>query len=64
MTMIDSLPTFLLAYIDPGVGSMLVQVIVAAIVTGGVFARRLLWTPIAWCAGKFRRKAPPTPEEG
>jgi len=56
----DSALASLLAYIDPGVGSMLVQVIVAAIVTGGVFARRILWMPFAWCAGKWRRK--PTPD--
>jgi len=45
-----------LAYIDPGTGSILLQVLIASFLTAGVFFRRILFTPFAFLFGKRRRK--------
>jgi len=38
----------LVAYIDPAVGSMLLQAIAAIGLAGAVVCRRLLFAPLAW----------------
>ena len=50
------------AYIDPGAGSLVVQAVVAALVTAGFLARSF-WSRLV---GVFRRgrPVPPAPEEG
>jgi hypothetical protein len=41
-----------LAYIDPAVGSMLLQAIAAMVLAGGLFFRRIFFAPFAWLGGK------------
>lgn len=42
----------LLAYIDPAVGSMLLQAIAAIVLAGGLFFRRVFFAPLAWFNSK------------
>jgi hypothetical protein len=48
----------LVAYIDPAIGSMLLQAIAAIGLAGAVVCRRLLLAPLAW----FGHKNPATQE--
>jgi hypothetical protein len=41
-----------LAYIDPGTGSIVLQVVIAGMLTGGVLLRRYLFAPLAWFRGR------------
>lgn len=38
----------LLAYLDPGSGAILIQILIAALVTTGMVFRQMLWAPLAW----------------
>lgn len=44
----------LLAYIDPGTGALVVQVLAAAVLTVGVFGRRMLYAPVNFAKSMFR----------
>lgn len=37
----------MLAYIDPGTGAIVLQVVVAAVLTAGVVLRRVIFSPFA-----------------
>ncbi len=39
---------FVLAYIDPGTGSIILQAVVATLLGAGVFCRRYMLNPLAW----------------
>lgn len=55
----------ILAYIDPAVGSMLLQAIAAMVLAGGLFFRRIFFAPLAWLGGKRADKTEQeTPESG
>lgn len=55
MSFLECLPAVLHGYIDPGSGSYLVQVIVAALL-GGLFAIKLFWNRIRiGCTNLFAR---------
>lgn len=54
-----TLPIFL-AYLDPGVGSMLLQIAAAAILSVTVFCRHYILSPFAYVLG--RRKSTPENE--
>jgi len=45
----------LLSYIDPAVGSMLLQVLAAIFLAGGVFFRRFLFLPFRFFAKKEQK---------
>lgn len=52
-----------LAYLDPGSGSYLIQILIAALLGGG-FAIKAFWKQISgFFAGLFGRKSPQTVEE-
>jgi hypothetical protein len=42
-------------YIDPGSGTLLIQVAVAAILAGAVLARKIWGKTFGWAIGLFRR---------
>lgn len=44
----------LLAYIDPGTGALVIQVLAAAFLTVGVFGRRMLLAPVNVVKSMFR----------
>jgi hypothetical protein len=55
----------LLAYIDPAIGSMLLQAMAAIVLAGGLFFRRIFFAPLAWLGGKRAEKPEQeTPEGG
>jgi hypothetical protein len=41
-------PNFVLAYIDPGTGSIILQAVVATLLGAGVFCRRYMLNPLGW----------------
>jgi hypothetical protein len=41
-------PQGLLAYVDPASGSLAIQFLIAALLSGGLIFRRILFRPIAW----------------
>ncbi len=43
------------AYIDPGTGSMVLQIVLAAVLTAGVAFRRVLFAPLAMLFGRRER---------
>ena len=50
------IPSLALAYVDPGTGSMIIQVIIAAILTVGV-AIKMFWIHIkAFLSNVFRKR--------
>jgi hypothetical protein len=42
-------------YIDPGSGTLLIQIAVAAILAGAVMARKIWGKTFGWAIGLFRR---------
>jgi hypothetical protein len=48
----------LLGYIDPGSGSLLLQLLIAGIIGSGVYFRNQVRSMLSW----FRRKASPSEE--
>lgn len=42
----------LFAYLDPGTGSIVLQVVVAAVLSVGVYFRQYLFKPFTYFAGK------------
>jgi len=44
-----------LAYLDPGTGSLILQVVAACLISSAVLLRKYLFAPIAWLTR--RRKA-------
>jgi len=46
---------FLFAYLDPGTGSLILQVIAAFILSAGVLLRRYLTMPFAWILNRGKR---------
>ena len=38
----------LLAYIDPAIGSMILQAVAAVVLAGGLFFRRIFYVPLVW----------------
>ena len=50
--------TVLLAYIDPGTGAIVLQVVVATLLTMGAVFRRILLAPFAKLRGKNRQTEP------
>jgi hypothetical protein len=53
--MIESIRTFF-GYIDPGTGSIVLQVLIAMVLSAGIIFRRALVTPIAMFCGKNHRQ--------
>ena len=49
--------TSVLGYLDPGTGSIIIQVFVAAFLTAGVVCRRYLSMPFAWLYRAARGRA-------
>ncbi len=45
----------LLGYIDPGTGAMVLQVVVATVLSAGFMFRRILISPVARFFGRFRK---------
>ena len=52
----------LFAYIDPATGSLVVQAVIAALLSAGIVFRRMLFNPIALLAGG-RRNASSRPAD-
>ena len=46
----------ILAYIDPGTGALVLQVVAAGVLTCGILFRKALLFPIAALSSVFRRK--------
>ncbi len=54
----DDNAAYLLAYIDPGSGSLLLQFLIAGLVGGGVFFRNQLVGMVSWIKSRaFSRKS-------
>jgi hypothetical protein len=51
----------ILAYIDPATGAMVIQIVVAAVLTGGVFFRKVLLAPFAFLFRKSPSDGDETP---
>ena len=47
--------SFLLGYLDPGTGAIVLQVVVAAFLSAGVIFRRVLFAPIAAVIGRGKK---------
>jgi hypothetical protein len=50
--------TLLIAYVDPGSGTLLVQGLIAAVCGGGLFLGRRC---LGWAAALWRRRSPARP---
>jgi len=59
---IQSLAGIILAYLDPGSGSYLIQLLIAALLGGG-FAIKTFWKQISAFFRKVTSKAEPQPQE-
>jgi hypothetical protein len=59
---IQSLTGVILAYLDPGSGSYLIQLLIAALLGGG-FAIKTFWKQITAFFRKVTGKAEPQPQE-
>lgn len=44
-----------LAYLDPGLGSLVIQVVIGTIFGAGLFFRQSIGTAMAWAARPFKR---------
>ncbi len=49
----------MLAYLDPGTGSILIQVLIAAVVTIATLGRSYILRPVRWLFGKPPAEEPP-----
>jgi hypothetical protein len=59
--LLSHLPLYILAYIDPGTGSIILQALVAVVVGAGVFAK-LFWHRILQMLG-IRKETNPEEED-
>ena len=50
-----SFPPFL-AYLDPGTGSLIIQALLAVLLSTGVLLRSYILMPFQWLLGKLRRQ--------
>jgi hypothetical protein len=51
-----------LAYLDPGTGSLILQALIAILLSTGVLLRRYILMPIQWLLGKLKRQPPKSNE--
>ena len=51
-----------LAYIDPGTGTILLQLVIGSIIGGGVFLRRSIYRIFGWLGGAKGEAASTSPE--
>ena len=51
-----------LAYLDPGTGSLILQALLAILLSTGVLLRRYILMPFQWLLGKSRRQPPKSNE--
>ena len=56
-----SYPPFL-AYLDPGTGSLILQALLAILLSTGVLLRRYVLMPFQWLLGKLKRRPPKSTE--
>ena len=51
-----------LAYLDPGTGSLILQALLAILLSTGVLLRRYILMPVQWLLAKWKRQPPKSNE--